>query len=195
MVDSWNSAVLNDLIRKQKQIPALLDQVETGIWNLVRLPYYNESTSSNGITFNIKPDGTVDVSGTATANANILVKWYTQKMTLPAGNYILKGCPADGSTLTYNLRVGKETSGGSRSWIGYDTGDGLIFTLTETCSIAIMLNVANGIVIGDTPITFKPEIDVVELPLCTQATAGNYYLTATVDVDGVVTYSWEEVAP
>ena len=193
MVDSWNSAVLYDLIRKQKQIPALLDQVETKVWNLVRLPYYNDSTASNGITFDIKPGGSIDVSGTATANANILVKWYTQNFKLPAGNYHLKGCPADGSVSSYNLRVGRETSGGSRAWLGYDVGDGFTFTLTEECSIAIMLNVMSGTAIGDTPITFKPEIDVVELPVCDKTTAGNYSLKATVDSDGVVTYSWEAI--
>lgn len=196
MIDSWNAAVLNNRLKKL-DIPNLLDQVETGTWNLIRTPYFHGNGSTSGLTYKVNDDGSITFTGKATATFNYNVKRYTQEVTLPPGNYRLKGCPADGSASTYYLRIGYVVPPSTTvTWLGYDYGAGFDFTLDQTSNIQINCVIANGYEITQTGgLIFMPEIDVIELPLCTKATAGNYYLTATVDSDGVITYSWEEVAP
>lgn len=193
MIDSWNAAVLNDQIKRQN-IPALLDKVETGTWNLIRTPYYHGNRTLQGVKFTINDDASVTATGTATQTVSYNVKRYTENFKLPVGNYKLKGCPADGSTTTYSLRVGIIIPPStSITWLGYDVGNGFEFSLTDEYVLQVSIQIYNGYTISDGGLTFRPEIDVVELPLCSETTAGNYFLKATVDSDGVITYSWEEL--
>lgn len=54
--------------------------------------------------------------------------------TLPAGSYILTGCPAGGNPTTYSQLVANASDS---STIGFDVGDGFSFTLLEKTSITV----------------------------------------------------------
>ena len=57
------------------------------------------TSTQNGITFTYNSDGSVTCNGTATADTN-----YRYIITLPENtSFTLSGCPAGGSTSTYNL--------------------------------------------------------------------------------------------
>lgn len=105
----------------------------------------NTATSGavDGIVFTINSDGTVNVSGTASANAYYKVC----EITLPAGSYVLSGCPANGSTSTYRLYD-------DANWT--DTGSGATITLSESTLKKIYIRVNNGVTVNN--LQFKPMI-------------------------------------
>ena len=57
------------------------------------------SETKDGVTFTVNEDGSVTANGTATDG---IVSYYIRvKITVPDGEYIMSGCPADGSTDIY----------------------------------------------------------------------------------------------
>lgn len=72
----------------------------TLVWNqMVQLE--SRTTTSNGITFVRSVDGTITLNGTATADAYVsLVLVFKQ-----GHKYLIKGCPANGSSSTYRSYV------------------------------------------------------------------------------------------
>ena len=137
---------------------------------------------------------------------------------LPNGKYILSGCPSGGDLDKYSLEVGA-TIGGVYFSYGFDTGSGFVFNVngddnnTDGALINLVCNCYHNYEVPDGGLIFKPMITrysnngewkpyipstydqaaLLDQLKCKQGTAGNYYLTATVDSDGVVTYSWEEI--
>ena len=55
-------------------------------------------------------------------------------VTLPAGSYILTGCPSGGNSTTYSQLL---TYTSDSSTIGFDVGDGFSFTLSEETSVTV----------------------------------------------------------
>lgn len=96
--------------------------------NLLNLGAVNKV--ANSITYTCGADGEITANGTAVGYS-----FYDLSFKLPAGKYILSGCPSGGSTSTYNNYL-RKTVDGVVSDIGYDTGNGLTFELTETTQIA-----------------------------------------------------------
>ena len=82
------------------------------------------SKTQNGITFTVnKTDGTITVSGTATAQAAISFPF-----DIPSGDYYFSGCPSGGSASTYDLYAYdsdySESGGGRpRKWDGTTRSD------------------------------------------------------------------------
>lgn len=104
-------------------------------------------TASTGtLTFTENSDGTVTVTGTArTANSDYHMN---RSLSLKAGTYVLSGCPAGGdNSTTYKIQI---------SGIGYDTGNGLEFTLSSDTTIAIYIRVWSGYTPDN--LTFRPMI-------------------------------------
>ena len=140
-------------------------------------------------------------------------------LTIPNGVYRITGCPAGGSSSKYRIHV-LTTINSSASTLADDYGEGATFkasgddSSTTSTTVEIRLDVMKKYAITDT-ITFKPMLEVISLDnpgafqeysrinesltkdvnklICTKTTAGSYYLTATVDSEGAITYSWEVI--
>lgn len=116
----------------------------------------------NGITFKLNQDMTIAVSGTASSNAYAYIKLNGDSVAIDDfcdGHHILSGCPANGSTGTYRLFVGKT---------GYrkdDTGSGVLLSDRNAISgIAVAPYVSAGYTIpADAPLIFKPMIRRAEI--------------------------------
>ena len=78
------------------------------------------STSSGGVSLTVNTDGTITSTGGTSSSAAALV--LNNNVVLPAGDYILSGCPSGGSDNTYRLDI----SGTNY----YDIGSGVQFTST-----------------------------------------------------------------
>lgn len=110
------------------------------------------SATSSGITFTVNSDGTVSVSGTATANAYITFPI----ISLKKGTYILSGCPDINQSETKAfLYIG--------SLSVFDYGSGAKFTLSsdnDNINLAIRVNAG---VSFSSAITFKPMIRLASI--------------------------------
>ena len=106
---------------------------------------------SNGITFTVNSDKTVNVNGTndTSANSSLIINKYD----LSPGTYILNGCPSGGASNTYRLAI-QET--GSYSVLGsIDIGNGSgEFTIDTTTSVQIAIFIQKGLTINN--LLFKP---------------------------------------
>ena len=106
---------------------------------------------SNGITFTVNSDKTVNVNGTndTSANSSLVINRYA----LSPGTYILNGCPSGGASNTYRLAI-QET--GSYSILGsIDIGNGSgEFTIDTTTNVQIAIFIQKGLTINN--LLFKP---------------------------------------
>ncbi len=106
---------------------------------------------SNGITFTVNSDKTVNVNGTndSSANSSLIINRYD----LSPGTYILNGCPSGGASNTYRLAI-QET--GSYSLLGsIDIGNGSgEFTIDTTTNVQIAIFIQKGLTINN--LLFKP---------------------------------------
>ena len=112
-----------------------------GVKNLLQVTGTTETI--NGVTFTPQADGSVKVSGTATAYTVYTLGTFTTKAGL---DYILSGCPAGGSAFTYDLGIGN---------LGTDKGDGFTFSV-DGSTYAVTIGVFNGVTVDD--IVFTPMI-------------------------------------
>ena len=112
-----------------------------------KLPNVYTGGSSNGITYTVGADKSISASNnTATGLSGADVN----TITLPAGDYILSGCPSGGSTSTYYMNA---IFGGADH---FDTGEGVSFTLSAATSIRVVFRILSG-VSGNGKV-FKPMI-------------------------------------
>ena len=106
---------------------------------------------SNGITFTVNSDKTVNVNGTndTSANSSLVINRYD----LSPGTYILNGCPSGGASNTYRLAI-QET--GSYSILGsIDIGNGSgEFTIDTTTNVQIAIFIQKGLMVNN--LLFKP---------------------------------------
>ena len=118
--------------------------------------------SANGITFTVNDDGSVKVSGTATGgNAT-----FAAKITLKPGKYTLTGAVNASKYIQLYLAASPWTT------IGYDTGNGLTFTITAEATYNCQLVLNNGTT-GDDSV-FYP---MIRLASDTDATYQPYAMT------------------
>lgn len=106
--------------------------------NLLPYPYNNTTKTTYGVTWTDNGDGTITMSGTRTSTSSktFNITASTSTLTLPVGTYILSGCPAGGGSSTYRITLSKAANGGSTySNVGYDTGEGLEFTVTSATDL------------------------------------------------------------
>jgi len=109
-----------------------------------------QSATLNGISFVIGSDGTITANGTATANTFFAIM---RKVAIPAGNYVLTGCPSGGSSGTFSL-----SSQINSTWQGSDYGNGRNIALTKDGNGAtwsrIEITITNGVTVSN--LVFKP---------------------------------------
>lgn len=119
---------------------ALYDE---GFNQLLNPQNYPATTTKNGITFTNNGDGTITVSGTATAEAILNINY---SKTLTSGKYLLQGCPQNGSSETY--RIG--------SLFGQDIGAGVIGNVSGISTNGFTIQIASGYVANN--LIFKPQL-------------------------------------
>ena len=117
--------------------------------NLIPYPYVDTTKKVNGITFTDNGDGSITANGTATANAYIIL----QNIILQPGTYTLSGCPSGGSSDKYYLRVINTVD--YKNYIS--TGEAKAFTITESGSYNVGINVNSGVVAEN--LIFKPQLE------------------------------------
>ena len=131
--------------------------------NLIPYPYYDTTKTQNGITFTDNGDGTISVNGTATENTSFSCSTarIDGKCVLPNGNYIVNGCPSDGSASSYRMIISR-MSNGSPTPYGSDLGSGLTLTLdgddygVNDVRLRVAIFVASGTTVNN--LTFRPMI-------------------------------------
>lgn len=113
------------------------------------LPNPTSATQTiTGITFTNNSDGTITVSGTATANST-----YNLGYSIPVETnrqYILSGCPVGGSYSTFGMYYYDTVTS------AYDFGDGVTFTPKGT-TLTIYIRVFSGQTVDN--LVFKPKLE------------------------------------
>lgn len=104
------------------------------------------SQTTNGITFTNNNDGSITISGLATADTTIIIRGTTPAQT---HKYLLKGCKG-GSSSTYYLYDANYVN-------SKDTGNGVIYTYGYSWTSNISLKILNGTNIV-APVTFYPQL-------------------------------------
>lgn len=122
---------------------------ESGARNLIPFPYYEKAGTENGITWTVNDDGTIGVSGTATANVSFTIRATAQNWTVKKGTYTLSGCPSGGSFSGYRLQLARFIDGTLTSYAN-DYGNGVTFEITDDFPLLMQFVVASGVTIDAT---------------------------------------------
>lgn len=116
----------------------------------------NTATSQtiNGVTFTVNNDGGVTCNGTVSEETQIGVNalFFVPTITLPAGKYILSGCPAGGSEKT----TFKQLIYANSVWLENDKGSGANFILTDAGEVSVRIVIYSGYTCDN--LTFYPMI-------------------------------------
>lgn len=136
---------------------------QTTEYVLVDYPRTNVSgTSSSGIYYEQKTDGTFLVNGTNSSGSNRTILALKKAgggnatFNLMAGKtYRLRGCPAGGNNGTYNMDL-RKSSGGA---IYVDNGSGVVFTPSE--DLVLYCNICIGIGATVNNVVFTPTVEEV----------------------------------
>lgn len=127
------------------------------------LPNKGTTQTLNGVTFTVNNDGTINANGTATQEFDFYFvprSTGADKTSVPKGSYKLTGCPSGASN--YSLKL-THTVNNVGEIIGYDTGNGLTFSLlTEGDALGCAIHLGNGAVLSN--VTFKPMITLADMP-------------------------------
>lgn len=129
---------------------------------------FGYTKSSTGI-FTVNSDKTVTVNGETPTGGNQNFDMLSDNK-LPAGSYILNGCPDGGGVGTYGFSLREDSASGTV--IGNDTGSGLQFTLSTAKKVNIRLYVVGGQTISNK--VFKP---MIRLATDTDSTYAPYAMT------------------
>lgn len=142
--------------------------------NLIPYPYTDTTKTLNGITFTVNSDGSVTVSGTATAQAYFKLQ---QSFSLKKGQYFFSGCPKGGTGTTYSLYLS------TSDYVFYksDIGNGISINAEDDKIVSIVINIAKDTTVEN--LVFKPQLE-----LGSTATAYEPYTAAeyTPAADGTV---------
>lgn len=114
------------------------------------------SETIKGVSFTVdRPNRTVTVKGTASANALFSLK---KKQITGVSKIVLRGCPAGGSSTTYNLAIYDSTTGGTRvAWTGGGS-DFITYVANPDHLYSVKIVVFAQTEIPEPGIVFVPEI-------------------------------------
>lgn len=130
--------------------------------NLIKYPYVNTSTVSNGITFTANSDGTVTATGTATGTAYLTLQNIASHSTaipIPKGKYVLSGAPVEYCRIAIGLWKNKKRGGTESAYVHQPFNlvideDDMLFDIVCT--------VDNGAVLNN--VVFRPQLEVGNEP-------------------------------
>lgn len=131
--------------------------------NILNYPYAHTTRTYNGITYTDNGDGTITANGTATEDSAFNISAITVKNNILSkigvGSCILNGCPSNGSSSSYSLRLGYGDSESYKGTICLDTGTGSTGSVTEdilSYNAQIQIIIKSGVTVDN--LTFKPKI-------------------------------------
>ncbi len=110
----------------------------------------------NGVTFEAKPDGTIVANGTATANADVDLKWGNMVVPVKGLDVNISGCPQGGSGTTYLLQAQGSKDNKVFNMEGHDYGTGA--TISGANFIRTYMRIAAGTTANN--LVFKPQIEI-----------------------------------
>lgn len=110
----------------------------------------------NGVTFEAKPDGTIVANGTATANADVDLKWGNMVVPVKGLDVNISGCPQGGSGTTYLLRAQGSKDNKVFDMEVHDYGTGT--TISGANFIRTYMRIAAGTTANN--LVFKPQIEI-----------------------------------
>lgn len=111
------------------------------------------TSEHNGIIYIVQDNGEVIITGTASSTS-----FWAVKFTIPAGTYIINGCPSGGGTSTYRIDVRYSSAGALVSSILPDTGTGTTFTISEPLTAYLHIRVNSGYSVPSAGLKFSPMI-------------------------------------
>ena len=114
-------------------------QGKLGAKNLLAYPYYQTTTTSNGVTFTDNEDGSITIDGTATSAALFYLE---DDFTLKAGSYILSSAELFPSSV-YSQVLNKST-GSSIASIGNNNIQATTFTVSEDTVVRVRISSSRG---------------------------------------------------
>lgn len=115
--------------------------------------------TNNGVTFTLNADGTISLSGTATAN--ITAAWIQQKYVVPDDPVILSGCPSGGASNKYRIDILNGNQTGSVVAADYGNGVEIKSSMFTNGIGLIRIRIQNGQVCDN--LIFKPMIRRAEI--------------------------------
>lgn len=119
-------------------------------WTGKNLVKKTNSATHNGITFTVNEDNSVTVNGTATATA-----FWGAPATIEVDDFIMSGCPQNGSSNSYLIDVRNAVGGVSPYSRDYqDTGNGIQFHNDSEQTVYINIRIASGYTANN--LVFKP---------------------------------------
>lgn len=154
-----SGGVWTDQQRQETEIGAVAN---AGSKNRLKLSV--ESKTVDGVTYTLQSDGCIIANGRAAASS-VVASFYGGQFTLPAGDWLLNGCPSGGATASYMVQI-KDNSNpenpaaGTVLYRDFGTGDVLISINTET-TFMYVIRVANGYTVNN--VMFKPMIRRAEI--------------------------------
>lgn len=156
--------IYDNTAKKWKNIP-IISRILTlfnawkknGAYNILINNRTTETVSGNLFTVNSDKSITVTIpENPTTTNFYLLGSDATAKMKLSAGTYKLVGCPNGGSSSSYYIQGFGNHDYTSGAGI-LDTGNGVIFTLTQENEVNFFISIRDTFTSGGT-FTFKPMI-------------------------------------
>ena len=142
--------------------------------NLIPYPYTDTTKTLNGITFTVNSDGSVTVSGTATAQAHFKLQ---QSFSLKKGQYFFSGCPTGGAGGTYSLYL----STSDYKFYKSDIGNGISINAEDDKIVLIVINIAKDTTVEN--LVFKPRLELGSTATTYEPYQGQTYTPAA---DGTV---------
>ena len=120
------------------------------------LPNTMTTQTIGGITFTVNSDGTVAASGTS---SDYTWSAYVNEngISLPAGSYVLSGCPEGGSSTTYRLQAFSGDPSNPTLTVN-DYGEGASFTLSDASIVKVRM-----LIKGEIDETFSPMIKLASV--------------------------------
>ncbi len=129
------------------------------------LPNIATTQTIYGVTFTVNEDKTILANGQNDGTANSQIYIIFNNFTLPAGSYVLTGCPSSGGNLTYRLAIQDD------SWnvLALDIGSGASFTLSQETTLHTSIIIQSNYNANN--LLFKP---MIRLSSVTDATYEPY---------------------
>ena len=138
-----NSGITADIVAADTA--ALIELVDGGAKNKLNHTAYTRTV--NGVTYTVNADKSITITsdGTNTQSLLYLVQNYTG---VPAGTYVLSGCPG-GSSATFDLRV----KVGSTTYTNYEGGTEFTYNGTDSFESTIVVRASQTL-----DITMQPMV-------------------------------------
>ena len=140
-IDEQEAVLLGEVT---KNTDALIELVDGGAKNKLNHTAYTRTV--NGVTYTVNADRSITITSDGTNTQSLL--YLVQNYELPAGDYVLSGCP-EGSSTTFDLRV----KAGSTTYTNYDGGTEFTYNGTDALESTIVVRAAQTL-----NITMKPMI-------------------------------------